>query len=127
MISMSIVLSGCLENSDNNDDEISNLNFEEAILGTWTKMEIVGNYTYKDVYEFFSNSSFFTSSSVWDMESNNESFWGTYNITNEKLYLNVGEVSPSYSGLNYSFTDEGKSLILYYEDGVDFDILTKVE
>jgi hypothetical protein len=112
MIFLSIVLSGCLENSNNNDE-------------TWTKIEIVGNYTYKIVYEFFSNSSFF--SGPWDTtsESYNMSLWGTYSISNERLYLNVGGVFPSNSVHKYSFTDDGKSLILYYEDGVNFDVLTK--
>jgi len=125
MIFLSIVLSGCLENSNNNDDEASNLKFEETILGTWTKIEIVGNYTYKIVYEFFSNSSFF--SGPWDTtsESYNTSLWGTYSISNERLYLNVGGVFPSTSIHKYSFTDDGKSLILYYEDEVNFDVLTK--
>ena len=125
MIFLSIVLSGCLENSNNNDDETSNLEFEEKILGTWTKIEIVGNYTYKIVYRFFSNSSFF--SGIWDAssESYNMSLWGIYNIRNERLYLNVGGVSPSNSVHKYSFTDDGKSLIFYYEDEVNFDVLTK--
>jgi len=105
MIFLSIVLSGCLENSNNNDE--------------------VGNYTYKIVYEFFSNSSFF--SGPWDTtsESYNTSLWGTYSISNERLYLNVGGVFPSTSIHKYSFTDDGKSLILYYEDEVNFDVLTK--
>jgi len=125
MVFLSIVLSGCLENLNNNDDETSNLKFEETILGTWTKIEIVGNYTYTYVYRFFSNSSFF--SGPWDMssESYNVSLWGTYSIDNERLYLNVGGVSPSNSVNKYSFTDDGKSLILYYEDEVKFDVLTK--
>jgi len=125
MIFLPIVLSGCLEDSNSNDDETSNLKFEEAILGTWTKIEIVGNYTYTIVYRFFSNSSFF--SGLWDTssESYNMSLWGTYSISNEKLYLNVGGVSPSNSVNKYSFTDDGKSLILYYEDEVNFDVLTK--
>ncbi len=125
MIFLSIVLSGCLENSNSNDDETSNLKFEETILGTWTKIEIVGNYTYKIDYRFFSNSSFF--SGLWDTssESYNMSLWGTYSISNERLYLNVGGVSPSNSVHKYSFTDDGKSLILYYEDEVNFDVLTK--
>ena len=125
MIFLSLVLSGCLENSNSHDNETSNLKFEETILGTWTKIEIVGNYTYTIVYRFFSNSSFF--SGLWDMssESYNMSLWGTYSISNERLYLNVGGVSPSNSVHKYSFTDDGTSFILYYEDEVDFDVLTK--
>ena len=125
MIFLPIVLSGCLENSNSDDDETSNIEFEEKILGTWTKIEIVGNYTYTIVYRFFSNSSFF--SGLWDVSSGsyNMSLWGTYSISNERLYLNVGGVSPSNSVNKYSFTDDGKSLILYYEDEVNFDVLTK--
>ncbi len=59
-IFLSIVLSGCLENSNNKNDENSNIEFEETILGTWSKIKIDGNYTYKIVYRFFSNSSFFS-------------------------------------------------------------------
>ena len=125
MIFLSIVLSGCLENSNSDDDETSNLEFEETILGTWTKIEIVGNYTNTIVYRYFSNSSLF--SWLWDMssESYNMSLWGTYNISDESLNLNVGGFSPSNSVNKYSFTDDGKSLILYYEDEVNFDVLTK--
>jgi len=122
---LAVGLSGCVENSNNNDDETSNLKFEETILGTWTKIEIEGNYTYKIVYRFFSNSSFF--SGLWDAssESYNMSLWGTYSISNERLYLNVEDVFPSNSVHKYSFTDDGKSFIFYYEDEVNFDVLTK--
>ena len=125
MIFLSLVLSGCLENSNSNDNETSNLKFEETILGTWTKIEIVGNYTYKIVYRFFSNSSFFSGLLDASSESYSMSLWGTYSINNERLYLNVSGVTPSNSVHKYSVTDDGKSLILYYEDEVNFDILTK--
>ena len=107
-------LSGCLENPNKNDDVNSNLKFEEIILGNWTKIEQVGNYTYKIVYKFFSNLSFF--SGIW--ESNSETYdmslWGIYSINDEKLYLNVEEMYPSNSVHKYYFSDKGESLIFYY-------------
>ena len=125
MIFLSLVLSGCLENSNSNDDKTSNLTFEETILGTWTKIEIAGNYTYKIVYRFFSNSSFFSGLLDANSDSNSMSLWGTYSISNERLYLNVGGATPSNSNLKYSFTNDGNSFILYYEDGINFDVLTR--
>ena len=125
IIFLSIVLGGCLEISNNKKDESSNLEFKEKILGTWTKIKIDGNYTYKIVYRFFSNSSFFSAILDASSESDNMSVWGTYSINNERLYLNVGEVFPSTSVHKYYFNDDGKSLILYYEDEVNFDVLIK--
>ena len=125
IIFLSIVLGGCLEISNNKNDESSNLEFEETILGTWTKIKIDGNYTYKIVYRFFSNSSFFSAILDASSESDNMSVWGTYSINNERLYLNAGEVFPSTSVHKYYFNDDGKSLILYYEDEVNFDVLIK--
>jgi len=124
-IFLSIVLSGCLENSNNKNDENSNMEAVETILGTWSKIKIDGNYTYKIVYRFFSNSSFFSAILDTSSESDNVSIWGTFTINNEKLYLNVGEVFPSTSVHKYYFNDDGKSLTLYYEDETNFDVLLK--
>ena len=57
VIFLSIVISGCLEEKkdnieDTNNDDNSNQNYQEMILGTWTKNETVENLTYKIVYKF---------------------------------------------------------------------------
>ena len=97
----------------------------KKILGTWYINETIEETTYKIVYEFFSNSSFF--SGIWNpiLKNYNMSIWGTYEIKNEKLYFTVNDPFSDESIHEYDISDDGNTLKLYYGDQSDFDILTK--
>ena len=130
VIFLSIVISGCLEEKkdnieDTNNDDNSNQNYQEMILGTWTKNETVENLTYKIVYKFFSNYSFFSGIIYENMESYNVSIWGTYNIDNESLYFSVNEDTSSEVANKYFIYEDGNIMLLYYEDEINFDVLYK--
>ncbi len=116
---ISISLSGCLNDGEEQSSE------DERLYGVWYNEETIEDVTYRFVYEFFTNSSFF--SGVWDSSFGGYtiSIWGTFKIKNENLYFNVKEQNPSESVHKYSISDNGNTLNLYYEDGINFDILTK--
>jgi hypothetical protein len=116
---ISISLSGCLNDGEEQSSE------DERLYGLWYNEETIEDVTYRVVYEFFTNSSFF--SGVWDSSFGDytNSIWGTFKIKNEKLYFNVKGQDPSESVHKYSISDNGNILNLYYEDGINFDILTK--
>ena len=130
VIFQSIAISGCLEEKKDNIEDItnednSNQNYQEMILGTWNKIETVENITYKTVYKFFSNYSFFSGIIYENMETYNVSIWGTYNIDNESLYFSVNEDTSSEVANKYFIYEDGNIMLLYYEDEINFDVLYK--
>lgn len=120
-----VSLCGCL----NNEEKQSSM--EEMIIGewyndqTWYNQETQENVAFTAVYEFFSNSSFF--SGFWD--SNVESYtiilWGTYEINNSKIYFKGEGQNTNVAVHEYYISDDGNTLNLYYEDGSGFDVFTK--
>jgi hypothetical protein len=125
-----IAISGCLEREndnieDINSDDNSNQNYQEMILGTWNKIETVENITYKTVYKFFSNYSFFSGIIYENMETYNVSIWGTYNIDNESIYFTINEEPSSEVANKYFIYEDEHIMLLYYEDEINFDILYK--
>jgi hypothetical protein len=113
MIVISLIFSGCTAT-----------NSDTQLLGTWSMSEDIENSPYKIVYTFYSNSSFFTgvknmSSNIFDL-----GLWGTYSLSDERIKFMVEEQN-STSDLKYLISDDGKTLTLFYEDDVNYDILSK--
>jgi len=104
------------------------------ILGNWARNETFENFTYIIVYKFFSNQSFFSGLKDEGSESYNVSIWGNYSIDSEEIHysidseeiqFNVGGDTPSSSTHKYLISPEGDLLLLYYEDGINYDVLKK--
>jgi len=94
------------------------------LIGTWSMSEEFGNYTYRVFYEFHSNSSFFTGVQNMSSQQYDFSLWGTYSVTDSRINLTVQE-PHSTSDLKYSVSEDGNTLLLYYEDETNFDKLTR--
>jgi hypothetical protein len=125
MLFSMLLLSGCVE--ENNEDETTNnQDYENMILGSWIKIETYENFTFIIVYEFFSNQSFFSGVKDEGVESYNVSVWGNYNIDSETIQFIAGGDASSSSTRNYLISPEGDLLLLYYEDGINYDVLEKV-
>lgn len=106
---------GCSENS-------SNQTIDTQLLGTWSMTEDLTNGSFKIVYTFYSNFSFFTgvqnlSSKIYDF-----SLWGSYSLSDSRIKLSVIEQN-STSNLKYAISEDGNTLLLYYEDDITFDTL----
>jgi hypothetical protein len=130
MIFLSIVLSGCIEekeenNEDETNEETIDQDYENMILGIWVRNETYGNFTYIMAYNFFSNQSFFSGVKDESIESYNVSIWGNYSIDSEEIQFIVGGDIPSSSTHKYLISSEGDLLLLYYEDGINYDVLRK--
>lgn len=107
---------GCIQDT-------SSKTFEEKILGEWYREDITNDITYKFVYRFYSNNSFY--SGVWREDTNNfiSGIWGIYSISDDKLtFITTGQVE-STSTHKISFNEDGNSFLLYLEDESDFDVL----
>ncbi len=126
IISISLLLTGCTsledkdqKNKDENDDNM-------GIIGNWSMVDDTYNISYKYVYRFYENSSFFTG--VENMSSQHfvMNLWGVYSINESMIHLTVTEEN-STSTLKYSISDDGDSLLLYYEDDTNFEVLTREE
>ena len=118
LILLAVGLSGCTDDS-------STKNNQEKILGTWYKEKTFGNNTYNIIYEFFSNSSFF--SGVWDSNSSSYATYirGSYELKNDNIFFNTTGENPSNSILKYSISEDGNSFTLFYEDEENFDVFKR--
>ena len=130
MLCSMLLLSGCVEekeenNEDETNEETIDQDYENMILGNWARNETFENFTYIIVYKFFSNQSFFSGLKDEGIESYNVSIWGNYSIDSEEIQFNVGGDTPSSSTHKYLISPEGDLLLLYYEDGIDYDVLRK--
>jgi hypothetical protein len=117
------VMSGCIDQPSNTNGD-STVVVQGPIIGTWVNYETAENYTYKIVYRFYSNGSFFSgvqdeTTGVYDV-----SLWGTFNISDDRIYMVAGE-PPSTADLKYSISADGRTLLLYYEDDINFDVYTR--
>ena len=114
---LTVGLSGCVENDEPKEtkDDISTKSNQEKILGMWSNAGKLGNVTYAIVYEFFSDSSFFTG--FWDANSSSydSSVWGNYELDDEKIFFNITGGNPSNSVLKYLFSEDSNNLTLFYE------------
>jgi hypothetical protein len=118
-----LFLSGCTEKTGSNseDDSIAKMN----ILGTWSMTDDTYNTTsFKIIYSFYENNSFFTGVKNLTSNSFEIKLWGTYSLYDSRMILTVPEQN-STSDLKYSLSDKGDTLLLYYEDETNFDMLTK--
>ena len=120
IIFLTIMLSGCTEDSTTN-------NVQKGIVGKWFQYEIINEVTYKNVYEFFSNLSFF--SGVWDTNSDSYTVYihGTYEINEEYIYMTIPGVNTKWEVLvfPYSISEDGNELKLYYSDEVTYELFTR--
>ena len=122
-----LFLSGCVEEKIDGDTNGENIDqdYENIILGTWARNETFENFTYIIEYKFFSNQSFFSGLKDEGIESYNVSIWGIYSIDSEEIQLIVGGDTPSSSTIKYLISPDGDLLLLYYEDGINYDVLRK--
>jgi len=117
VISFTILLSGCTTTNIDISDHTT-------LIGTWSMIEDMGDTSFRIFYEFHNNDSFFTG--VQNMSSLQYDFtlWGRYSKTDSRINLTV--VEPySTTNLKYSISEDGKTLLLYYEDDINFDVLTR--
>lgn len=123
----SLIFGGCIEEKNENETDTKKIddNYVNLILGTWVRNETFENFTYIIEYKFFSNNSFFSGVKDEGNDNYNVSIWGTFNIDIEEIQLIVGGDTPSESVHKYFISPEGDSLLLYYEDGINYDILSK--
>jgi hypothetical protein len=124
IVSSLLLLSGCLEEKNENETNDKNIdeNFNTLILGTWVGEEKFENFTYIIEYNFFSNNSFFSGLKDQGNDNFNVSIWGTYEINVEEIKLTVGGEESTHKYL--IFPDKNK-LLFYYEDGINFYELFK--
>ena len=127
ILSSYLLLYGCIDeqNEDETEDEIIDENYLNLILGTWVGRETFENFTYIIEYKFFSNNSFFSGVKDEGNDNYNVSIWGTYNIDMEEIKLIVGGEIQSESTHKYIISPEKNRLLLYYEDGINYDIYFK--
>ena len=130
MLFSMLLLSGCVEEKEeNNEDETNEENidqdYENMILGIWIMNETYNNFTYITVYKFFSNQSFFSGVKDEGNESYTNSIWGNYSINSEEIQFIVGGDTPSSSPQKYLISSEEGLLLLYYEDGISYDLLRR--
>ena len=120
LIFLTIILSGCTDDSSTN-------NVQKEIVGKWFQEEIINEVTYRTVYEFYSNLSFF--SGVWDSNSNSYTAYtnGTYEINEEYIYLTTPGVNAKWDVLvfPYSISEDGNELKLYYGDGITYEVFVR--
>ena len=114
---------GCTQAPEDSSVDSSN-NEVFSLVGNWSMIDDTYDTSFKIFYKFFDNSSFFTG--VQNMSSMNfdSMLWGTYTLSDSRINMSVDGYN-STSSLQYSFDDEGKKLLLYYEDDINFDILTR--
>lgn len=105
-------------------DDSSKDPVDTQLLGTWSMIENVNNSSFKIVYIFYSNFSFFTGVQNYSSKIYDFSLWGSYSLSDSRIKLIVLEQN-STSNLKYSISDDGNTLLLYYEDDVTFDSLTR--
>jgi len=122
-----LFLSGCVEEKIDGDTNGENIDqdYENIILGTWAGNETFENFTYIIEYKFFSNQSFFSGLKDEGIESYNVSIWGNYSIDSEEIQFIVSGDTPSTSVHKYLISLEEDLLLLYYEDGINYDVLRK--
>jgi len=117
------VMSGCIDQpSDTNDDSTDVV--QGPIIGTWSNYETSENHTYQIVYSFYSNGSFFSgvrdaATGIYDV-----GIWGTFTISDERVEMVAGD-PPSTASLKYSISADNTTLLLYYEDEINFDVFTR--
>ena len=116
LILLIVKLSGCSETAEDAE--------QNTIIGTWSMIDNYYDISFKYVYIFYENSSFF--SGVLNLSSLNYelSIWGNYSINESRITLTETE-KGSASSLKYSFSKDGNTLLLYYEDEINFDTLTR--
>ena len=117
LLSYTFLISGC---TTTNQDEFNH----NTLIGVWSMIEVMGDTSFRVFYEFHDNDSFFTG--VQNMSSFQYEFslWGRYSSTGSRINLTV--MDPySTSNLKYSISEDGKTLLLYYEDDINFDVLAR--
>ena len=108
VILLTVVLSGCNENSTENNTN------KEKILGAWLANITTGpNKGGGGKYTFFSNGTFLASSTTTEV-------WGIFDITDENLTMSAEGVTFTY---DYTFSDNDNKITLI--DGSWTIILTR--
>jgi len=120
---------GCINKDDtSSDSEDDSFSFDpyEKILGVWMSQGDEDGRTYVIVYEFFSNSSYFTG--VFDMNTSSYmySLWGMYDLDNETIFFYGASGTNITSSLDYAFSTDYKKIVLYFSDE-QFLIFSKAE
>ena len=120
IIFLTIVLSGCTDDSSTN-------NVQKGIVGLWLQEKIQNHVTYRTYYEFFSNLSFFYR--VWDSNSSSykDNMIRTYEINEEYIYLTIPGVNTKWEVLvfPYSISEDGNELKLYHGESETYELFTR--
>ena len=123
ILSTLVAMSGCIDQpSDTNDDSTDVV--QGPIIGTWSNYESSENYTYQIVYSFYSNGSFFSGVREVTTGTYDVGLWGTFNVSDERVEMTAGD-PPSTASLKYSISADNTTLLLYYEDEINFDVFTR--
>ena len=116
VVFVSVLLVGCTSSTNNG--------YDDQLIGNWSMIDEVGNFSYRIIYEFNSNLTFFTGVQNLSSQMYEYSLQGTYSVSDS--YINLTVQNPySTSDLKFSISEDGQTLMLYYENGTDYDVLTK--
>ena len=116
VVFVSVLLVGCTSSTNNG--------YDDQLIGTWSMIGELENYTFKDFYVFYSNSSFFSNYQDVSSQIYGDGLWGTYSVSGSHITLTIQNPYSS-SDLKYSISEDGNTLLLYHENGTDYDVLTK--
>lgn len=116
------VFSGCTTTQEENSDDTNNESYD--LTGTWSMIDTIESTSFKIVYSFYDNSSFFTGVQNITTNQYELSLWGNYSVSNSRITMTVPNQN-STSSLKYEFGEDGNKILLYYEDETNFDILTR--
>ena len=116
-------LCGCIE-TDTNDAKDNDIQYD--IMGSWFRLDTFNNITYNISYQFFSNQTFFSGVKNVSEDSYEISIRGTYSISNDTITLTTSNPTAS-SSLRFAISEDKQSLLLYYDDQINFDVYIRVE
>ena len=120
-----IIFSGCLESNNNNDNLLDET--YQKIIGSWYNTGNIENVTIAIIYNFYSNSSYFTATIINNISKYQNSIWGKYELNKDTIFFNPTNVNISNSSLNYDFSEDFNNLIIYYEGYENYIIFTRLK
>lgn len=122
-----IILTGCLEsNNDNNTENLIKQTNQEKILGSWSNTGKIENVTVKIIYNFYSNSSYFTGAIIENTSDYLYNIWGIYELNIDTIFFNSTYANVSNTALKYGFSEDYYKLIIYYDGYQNYIIYTRL-
>lgn len=83
--------------------------------------------SYAIVYDFFSNSSFFTGLYDFNSSSYLNNRWGIYEINNTTIFFNQTGEAKSNTSMTYYFSKDFNTLALRYGESGNYILFTRSE